>query len=63
MKVVYTGPYTEVRIPQFEMTAKRGEPLTVPEAIGTRLVRQADWQEEGKAKEPAPAKTRKVRRG
>lgn len=61
MEVRYTGPIDEVTIREFDLTVKRNHKITVPDAIGQRLVQQADWEEVGKPKsaEEAPAKPEK----
>lgn len=58
MKVRYTGPIDEVTIREFDLTVKRNHQLDIPDAIGKRLVQQADWEEVGKPKseQESPAK-------
>ncbi len=66
MKVIYVGPLVEVNIREFDLTARRNEAITVPDAIGKRLVRQAVWEEEGKPKDrqdTPPATGRPKKRG
>lgn len=61
MKVRYTGPIDEVNIREFDLTVQRNHQIEVPDAIGKRLVAQADWEEAGKPKtqEDAPPKADK----
>ena len=48
MKVVYIGQFDEVIVPEWEnangypQSAKRGEPVEVPDELAVRLLEQAD---------------------
>lgn len=57
MKLVYSGAHAEVEVPDTGITAKRDEPVDVPDAVAKRLLEQGTWSE-AKA---APKSNRKDR--
>lgn len=45
MRVKYVGPFAAVEVPDADLLVERGETVEVDDAVGARLVEQADnWQ-------------------
>ncbi len=46
MRIVYTGTFDEVEVPELNLTATRGVSVEVADEVGERLCQQSCWEEQ-----------------
>lgn len=57
IEVIYTGPHDEVEVPEANLIAAKGKPVTVKASLAKRLLQQEDnWREAYPAPKEAKAK-------